>query len=175
MIERTPDGFFTALYDSPLGGMTLKSDGEFLVGVSFDRRVDRSPRGAEHSSDEIPVLAQTAEWLDVYFGGGIPDFTPRIRLDATPFCREVCEILLTIPYGETVTYGHIASILAERRKIARMSSQAVGGAVGRNPIAIIVPCHRVIGADGGLTGYRGGLERKAELLKLEKGSVNNAE
>ncbi len=174
-IKRTDGGFFTARYDSPLGPVTLRSDGEYLVGVSFDGPDDPSPRGAERDAGEIPELAQTAEWLDLYFGGGIPDFTPRFRLDATPFCREVCEILLTIPYGETVTYGYIANVLAERRGIDRMSAQAVGGAVGRNPIAIVIPCHRVIGADGSLTGYGGGLDRKAELLKLDKKTVNNAE
>ena len=172
MTRRTDGGFFTARYDSPLGRMTLSSDGEYLVGVSFDGPDDASPRGAERDAGEIPVLARTAEWLDLYFGGEIPGFTPRIRLITTPFCREVCGILQTIPYGETVSYGYIANILAERRGIARMSAQAVGGAVGSNPIAIIIPCHRVIGADGSLTGYGGGLERKAELLKLEKKTVN---
>lgn len=169
MSIRTRGGFFAAHYDSPLGGMTLKSDGESLVGVSFDGERSDPPSAAERDGSDIPVLSRTAKWLDLYFGGEIPDFTPRIRLIATPFCAEVCEILLSIPYGRTMTYGRIAQILAERRGIPRMAAQAVGGAVGRNPIAIIVPCHRVIGSDGSLTGYGGGLYRKEKLLKLENG------
>ncbi len=160
--------FCTAHYDSPLGGMTLKSDGEFLVGVCFDGEKNAPPPAAERDGSDIAVLSETARWLDLYFCGEIPDFTPPVRLITTPFCAEVCEILLAVPYGHTVTYGQIAMILAARRGIPRMAAQAVGGAVGRNPIAIIIPCHRVIGSDGSLTGYGGGLDRKAELLKIEK-------
>ena len=168
MTKRTVYGPFTAHYDSPLGGMTLKSDGGFLVGAGFDGEKSVPSSAAERDGSGIPALLEAARWLDLYFGGEIPDFTPPIRLITTPFCAEVCEILLTIPYGQTVTYGQIADILAARRGIPRMAAQAVGGAVGRNPIAIIIPCHRVIGSDGSLTGYGGGLDRKAELLKIEK-------
>ena len=148
---------------SPLGMMTLQSDGEYLTGVSFG--------GCEREREDktaAPILERTARWLDMYFGGEIPDFTPPVRLDVTPFCREVCDILLTVPYGKTVTYGDIAKIIAERRGIARMSAQAIGGAVHRNPIAIIIPCHRVIGTDGSLTGYAAGLDIKEKLLRIEK-------
>ena len=115
----------------------------------------------------VPVFEQTAKWLDIYFRGGIPDFTPPLHLHGTPFRREVWDILRTIPYGRTVSYGDIARQLADRRGIPRMSSQAVGGAVGHNPVSLIVPCHRVIGTGGNLTGYGGGLWRKKELLLLE--------
>ena len=150
-------------YVSPLGVITLQSDGEHLTGVSFG-----GCDNAEKSKTAAPVFEQTVRWLDMYFGGRIPDFTPPVKLDVTPFCREVCEILLTIPYGQTVTYGEIAKIIAERRGIRRMSAQAVGGAVHKNPIAIIIPCHRVVGSDGSLTGYAAGLDIKEKLLRTEK-------
>ena len=111
---------------------------------------------------------QTIKWLDTYFTGKQPDFTPLINLNTTPFRKAVYDILLTIPYGQTMTYGEIAHFLAEQKGIQRMSAQAVGGAVGHNPISIIIPCHRVVGADGSLTGYAGGLDKKIELLKLER-------
>lgn len=150
-------------YRSPLGLMTLQSNGEYLTGVSFGGyECGRKDKTAS------PVLEQTARWLDIYFGGKIPGFTPPVKLNVTPFCREVCEILQTVPYGQTVTYGEIAKIIAARRGIARMSAQAVGGAVHRNPVAIIIPCHRVIGSDGSLTGYAAGLDKKEKLLKIEK-------
>ncbi len=107
-------------------------------------------------------------WLDVYFSGGKPDFLPPFLLRGTPFQKEVWEILLTIPYGKTMTYGEIAVLLAARKGMPRMSAQAVGGSVGRNPLTLLVPCHRVVGADGSLTGYAGGIARKAALLALEQ-------
>ena len=143
--------------------MTLQSDGEYLTGVSFG-----GCDNAQESKTAAPALEQTVKWLDIYFGGNIPGFTPPVKLNVTPFCREVCEILQTIPYGQTVTYGEIAKIVAARRGIARMSAQAIGGAVHRNPIAIIIPCHRVIGSDGSLTGYATGLDIKEKLLRIEK-------
>ena len=123
-----------------------------------------------HYPPENPpqVFAQTQQWLEVYFSGKAPDFTPPIALSSTPFRMAVWEILRSIPYGQTMTYGQIARILADRSGLPKMSAQAVGNAVGRNPISLIVPCHRVIGANGSLTGYAGGLERKAYLLALEK-------
>ncbi len=151
-------------YNSPLGALALQSDGEYLTGVSFG-----SPVNAGYTSCAgIPALEKTVFWLDIYFSGGIPDFKPPIRLNVTPFCKEVCGILLTIPYGQTMTYGEIAKITAVRRGIKRMSAQAIGGTVHRNPIAIIIPCHRVIGSDGSLTGYAAGLDIKEKLLKIEK-------
>ena len=156
-------------YASPLGGITLAGDGEALTGLWFDGQ-KHFPHDlqADSTEAELPVFTQTVHWLDTYFSGKAPDFTPPINLQTTPFRRAVCEVLLTIPYGHTMTYGDISGILAEQRGFQRMSAQAVGGAVGHNPIAIIIPCHRVIGADGSLTGYAGGLYRKSRLLQLEQ-------
>ena len=169
-------------YDSPLGGMTMAGDGQALTGLWFDRQryfglsFDRQRNAAAglHAVDgpsavnpsvvNLPVFEATCRWLDVYFAGGVPDFTPPLALRGTPFREAVWEILLTIPYGQTLSYGEIAARLAA----PRMSAQAVGGAVGHNPVAIIVPCHRVIGADGSLTGYAAGLDRKRRLLQLEQ-------
>ena len=155
--------FFTAYYNSPLGGMTMASDGQCLAALWFDgtreedRFADRKP-----TTKALPVFDETRRWLDLYFAGEKPDFTPLLAPKGTPFQQQVWDILLTIPYGKTVSYGDIA-----RRISPTMSAQAVGGAVGLNPIDIIIPCHRVIGADGSLTGYGGGLERKRWMLKME--------
>ena len=152
-------------YESPIGPITLASDGNALTALLFDG--EKIEISGEEAGD-IPAFAETVRWLDIYFSGKNPEFTPPISLQlATPFCREVCEIMLTIPYGETMSYGQIADIITKRRGIKRMAAQAVGGAVGRNPISIIVPCHRVIGTDGSLTGYGGGLDKKQKLLVLE--------
>ncbi len=156
-------------YHSPLGSITLASDGESLIGLWFDGQKHFPHKLISESTEaELPIFTQTINWLDTYFGGKIPDFTPLISLNTTPFHKAVYDILLTIPYGQTMTYGEIANILAEQKGIERMSAQAVGGAVGHNPISIIIPCHRVVGADGSLTGYASGIDRKIELLKLEK-------
>ena len=155
-------------YNSPLGSIALASNGEALIGLWFDgQKHFGSTLGNEYDENPLPVFDRTAEWLDIYFDGRIPDFTPKIALNDTDFRREVWDILLTIPYGQTMTYGEIAAIIAQKHGVASISAQAVGGAVGRNPISIIVPCHRVIGAKGSLAGYAGGIERKAELLKIE--------
>ncbi len=155
-------------YASPLGGITLASNSEALTGLWFDGQ-KHFPHNlaAESTEAELPVFTQTVNWLDAYFSGKVPVFTPPLSLHTTPFRKVVCEVLLTIPYGQTMTYGEIAGILAEQQGIQRMSAQAVGGAVGHNPIAIIIPCHRVVGADGSLTGYAGGLDRKIKLLESE--------
>ena len=113
-------------------------------------------------------MLETIQWLDVYFAGKEPDFTPSLHLIGSDFRQAVWNILLSIPYGRTMTYGQIAKQLAKNTGIDKMSAQAVGGAVGHNPISIIVPCHRVVGTNGSLTGYAGGLDKKIALLKLEK-------
>lgn len=118
------------------------------------------------------ILRDTKKWLDLYFSGEEPDFTPKLKLEGTEFRREVWKILLEIPYGETLSYKDIAEKLMASGKYERMSSQAVGGAVGHNPISIIIPCHRVVGTSGSLTGYAGGLARKVKLLELEGIDVN---
>ena len=153
-------------YDSPLGGITLASDGEALTGLDFDGRNADTP-AAGRDGKNLPVFDQARRWLDIYFGGKAPDFTPRLATRGTDFREAVWQILLAIPFGRTMTYGAIAEIMARRRGLPRMSAQAVGGAVGRNPISLIIPCHRVIGAGGNLTGYGGGIDRKIRLLELE--------
>ena len=159
---------YTAHYDSPLGGITLSSDGAVLLGLRFDgQKLFADTLAPDREERALPVFDLTKRWLDVYFGGRDPGFAPPLGMKSTPFRRAVWEILLTIPFGRTMTYGEIAAELARRNGLARMSAQAVGGAVGHNPVALIVPCHRVIGADGSLTGYGGGLDRKRFLLALE--------
>ncbi len=156
-------------YDSPLGGMTMASDGQALVGLRFDQeRHSGSDLVSLPDICRLPVFDETCRWLDSYFSSRVPARTPLLALHGTSFQRAVWEMLLTIPYGKTMTYGEIAECIAKQRGMARMSAQAVGGAVGHNPVAIIVPCHRVIGADGSLTGYAAGLDRKRRLLQLEQ-------
>ena len=158
----------TRHYDSPLGGITLAGDGEALTGLWFDgQKHFAETLSAGHEARNLPVLDETVRWLDLYFSGKDPGFTPALEMRTTPFRKAVWEILLTIPYGKTVTYGEVAARAAKQMRLSRMSAQAVGGAVGHNPIALIIPCHRVIGADGGLTGYGGGIERKRMLLEME--------
>ena len=150
-------------FDSPLGKMRLCCDDTYLTAVTFP--------GQQHEEKHIPqdsvlgthpVLEQTKVWLFQYFNGKNPDFLPPIRLAGTNFQKRVWGLLLEIPYGETITYGELA------RKLGCKSAQAVGGAVERNPISILIPCHRVVGANSTLTGYAGGVEKKEFLLKLEK-------
>ena len=167
---------FIHRYDSPLGGITLASDGAALTGLWFDgQRYFASALNRTYSEADLPVFDEACRWLDCYFSGKAPDFTPKLAPCGTAFQRAVWEILLTVPYGKTVTYGEIAGRVTEAARIPRMSARAVGGAVGRNPISLIIPCHRVIGAGGRLTGYAGGTDRKAKLLALENpaGSCRN--
>lgn len=159
---------YTQEYGSPLGPVTLASDGEALTGLWFaGQKYDRSTLSDENEQRDLPVFRETARWLDRYFAGDAPDSTPPLKLRGSPFRQAVWEILLTIPRGSVTTYGEIAAHIAAQRGLEHMSAQAVGGAVGHNPVSIIVPCHRVVGADGSLTGYAGGIERKAWLLALE--------
>ena len=141
-----------------------------MTGLWFDGQAHFGETLAAQACEKpLPVFRTAARWLDLYFSGRVPDFTPPLRPRGTAFRRAVWALLLTVPYGATVSYGGLAGQLACGR--SRMSAQAVGGAVGHNPIALIIPCHRVIGADGRLTGYAGGLERKQALLRLEGISV----
>lgn len=161
---------YTHHYDSPLGGITVASDGQALVGLWFDGQAYfGSTLAPNHETADLPVFRAADRWLDLYFSGREPGFTPPLNLRGTPFRREVWEILRTIPFGRTVTYGALAARLAGRRGLPRFSARAVGGAVGHNPISLMIPCHRVLGAGGRLTGYAGGLERKEKLLALERG------
>lgn len=147
-------------YDSPLGMLTMTSNGESLTELRF------SEKSLTTLTPIVPVLDATRRWLDSYFKGEKPDFTPQVASFGTLFQRRVWTELLSIPYGQTVTYGDIA------RRIDCKSAQAVGCAVGRNPIAIIIPCHRVVGSNGSLTGYAYGLERKRQLIMLEQKTHN---
>ena len=156
---------YTAHYTSPLGGITLASDGMALAGLYFDGERDFPDLSTARKKD-LPVFGEAMRWLDLYFAGREPDFSPALNHTVTAFQQAEWAILRTIPYGETTTYGAIAHRLEEDTG-KRMSAQAVGGAVGRNPISILIPCHRVIGADGSLTGYAGGLDKKEYLLALE--------
>mgnify|MGYP000899464994 CR=1 FL=1 len=156
---------YTAHYASPLGGITLTSDGTALTGLYFDGERDFPDLSAGRKKD-LPVFGEVIRWLNLYFAGKEPDFSPALKPTGTAFQMSVWAILQAIPYGETTTYGAIARRLEEQTK-KRMSAQAVGGAVGRNPISILIPCHRVIGANGSLTGYAGGLDKKEYLLGLE--------
>ena len=156
---------YTAHYTSPLGGITLASDGIALTGLYFDGERDFPDLSATHKKN-LPVFGEVMRWLELYFAGKEPDFSPALNPTGTTFQMLVWAILQTIPYGGTTTYGAIARRLEEETK-KRMSAQAVGGAVGRNPISILIPCHRVIGADGSLTGYAGGLDKKEYLLRTE--------
>lgn len=161
-------------YSSPLGELRLTSDGEALTGLWFTGQrhapeKSKSPEQETLQSNRLPPTIEMAiQWLDVYFSGQAPGFTPPLHMAGTPFQKAVWELLLTIPYGQTRSYGALAAQLAEKPGISRMAAQAVGGAVGRNPISLIVPCHRVVGANGRLVGYAGGLDRKAKLLALER-------
>lgn len=159
---------YTCEYASPLGMITLAGDGEALTGLWFNgQKYFGSTLTGRVEAGGSSAFTQAKHWLDLYFSGVRPNFTPPLRYDLTPFRKAVCDIMLTIPYGETMTYGQLARRLAERTAKAHMSPQAVGGAVGHNPISLIIPCHRVVGADGSLTGYAGGVERKCRLLELE--------
>lgn len=165
---------YTYSYNSPLGKMTMASDGAALIGLWFDGQKYFADSIAEENAEKnLSVFDKTAEWLDIYFGGKEPAFTPPILIKGTPFRKAVAEIMLTIPYGKTMTYGEIADAIARQNGVAKMSAQAVGGAVGHNSISIIIPCHRVVGASGSLTGYAGGIGKKIELLKLEKTDMTN--
>ncbi len=160
---------YESFYDSPLGKIILKSDGKALTGLAFCNESIKVPSSAARS---LPMFAESIRWLDIYFHGGIPDFIPALSLEGTTFQKEVWEILKSIPYGGTMTYGEIGKVIAKRKNMKRMSSQAIGQAVGHNPIAIIIPCHRVIGANNKMTGYAGGIDKKIALLNLEKDPLN---
>ncbi len=156
-------------YSSPVGGITLASNENALTGLWFDGEKYFGDTLPEHyEKKDTPAIIEAKRWLDIYFTRKDPDFIPPLHMDQmTEFRRMVCEIMLEIPFGRTTTYGQIAKRIAAMRGIGRMSSQAVGGAVGHNPISIIIPCHRVVGTNGSLTGYAAGLDIKTALLKIE--------
>ena len=159
---------FIQHYDSPLGGILLAADETGLTGLWFDgHKCFARGLPAECVEQNTPVLSEAKRWLDIYFAGQEPDFMPPLHPIGSAFRRDVWDILLQIPYGQTTTYGEIARQLAAKQGLPRMSAQAVGGAVGHNEISVIIPCHRVVGTNGSLTGYAGGIDKKRKLLELE--------
>lgn len=160
-------------YSSPLGGILLAADDVGLTGLWFDGQkyyADNLP--AEHIERETPVLAEAGHWLDIYFSGNNPDFLPPLHPVGSAFGKAVWKLLLQIPYGQTTTYGELARQLAKEQGAAHVSAQDVGGAVGHNAISVIIPCHRVVGANGSLTGYAGGIDKKVKLLGLERADTH---
>ncbi len=159
---------YTTPYRCPLGNILMAADEKGLTGLWFEgQKYFALNLDKGHKEKELPVFGWAKKWLDIYFSGKEPEFKVPLHFTGTRFQKEVWEILCGIPYGETMTYGQIAGLLARKKGISHMSAQAVGGAVGHNGISVIVPCHRVVGANGSLTGYAGGIEKKISLLKLE--------
>lgn len=160
---------------SPLGKILLSGTENALTGLWLEGQKYYAGTLSQPCEEKsVPVFEEASRWLDLYFSGKLPGFTPNLAPKGTSFRKEVWEILLSIPCGRTMTYGEIARILADRRGLAHMSAQAVGNAVSRNPVSIIIPCHRVIGTDGSLTGYAGGIDKKEKLLALENSMSSSA-
>ena len=159
---KTPDNF---------SNIIMNSNGEYLTGLYFEE--SKKYLKTDLKEIKLPIFQETKRWLDIYFNGEVPKFTPKYKLEnITPFRQEVINVLKTIPFGKTITYSEISKIIAQNRGIQKMSSQATGRAVGWNPIYIIIPCHRVVGKNGNLTGYGGGIQNKIELLKHEKNDMS---
>ena len=164
---------FIQHYDSPMGGILLAADEVGLTGLWFDgQKYFACDLPAERIERNTPALSETGRWLDIYFTGKEPDFMPPLHPIGSAFRQSVWKILLQIPYGQTTTYGEIARQLAEKQGRSKMSAQAVGGAVGHNEISILIPCHRVVGTSGSLTGYAGGINKKIRLLELEHADMH---
>ena len=159
---------YTHNYQSPLGEIVIASDDTAITGLWLvgQRHFDIEVEGCITDKD-LPIFDEVSRWLDIYFTGNNPGEIPAVRMNGTPFQLEVWQILQAVPYGKLITYREIAELIAKKRGITKMSARAVGNAVGRNPVSILVPCHRVVGSDGKMTGYAGGIERKVKLLKLE--------
>ena len=159
-------------YVSSLGGITIAGTETAVTGLWFDGQKYFASTLSPNCEEKIlPIFEQADLWLDIYFSGKAPDFTPPIFYKTTDFRKAVWEVLLKIPYGETMTYKEISSEINRQKGVPKMSAQAVGNAVGHNPISLIIPCHRVLGTDGSLTGYAGGIDKKAKLLELEKAEI----
>lgn len=162
--------FYTTVYDSPLGKLTLAGDGESLIGLWLNNQkyFAATVKGTTAEQADLPIFVKTKKWLDAYFSGEKPAISDlSLAPVGSEFRKAVWDILCEIPYGQCTTYGEIAKKMAARMKKKSMSSQAVGGAVGHNCISIIIPCHRVVGSNGSLTGFAGGIDKKITLLELE--------
>lgn len=156
-------------YHSPLGKIVLASDTTSLTGLWFENQKYFGSTLTEPTEQkQLPIFEQTKQWLTIYFSGKAPDFRPALSLKGTDFRKAVWEIMLTIPFGQTMTYKAIAEKYAKRNGLSQMSAHAIGNAVSHNPISLIIPCHRIVGTNGSLTGYAGGLDKKVQLLTLEK-------
>lgn len=165
---------YTSHYNSPIGGITLSSNGRSLTGLWFDGQKYFGDTLSEECAEKpLPIFEETARWLDIYFSGKPPGFTPPIKMETTPFRKAVWKIMLEIPFGQTMTYGEIAGKIAKQKGLSKMSAQAIGGAVGHNSISLVIPCHRVVGTNGSLTGYSGGIDKKVQLLTLEKADMSS--
>ena len=163
-IYKTPNDF---------DDMLMNSDGEYLTGLWFIDSKDAFKHIIDCEEKDLLIFRETVKWLDIYFSGKDPEFTPKYKIsNLTPFRQEVTDIMNSIKFGETMTYNDISKVIAKKRGLERMSAQAVGGAVGWNPICIIIPCHRVVGTNGSLTGYGGGIKNKVALLTHEKNDMN---
>ncbi len=159
--------FFKTEYNSPIGKLTLVSDGKSLTGLYIEgQKYFNCPKNA-NQKDDLTIFCNAKNWLNDYFKGKNPSVSLPLAPFGSEFGKEIWKILQKIPYGKTTTYGEIAEQIAKKRGLKKMSAQAVGGAVGHNPISIIIPCHRVLGKNGALTGYNGGIDKKITLLKLE--------
>lgn len=164
-IYKTPDGF---------DNLMMNSDGEVLTRLWFVDSKDNSKHIINCEEKNLPIFKITSRWLDIYFSGKNPEFIPKYKIEnLTPFRKEVLETMNSIPFGSTLTYHDLSKIIAKKRGIKRMSAQAIGGALGWNPICIIIPCHRVVGKSGNLTGYSGGLKNKVALLTHERNDMSN--
>ena len=160
---------FERMIQAPLGEIRLRSDGKSLTGLWFVGQVNDAKDNRDiETKDDLPIFEQVETWLENYFSGKQTPITILLQPKGTIFQEEVWKILQEIPYGETRTYGEIAQRIAKEKGVATYSAQAVGQAVGKNPISILIPCHRVLGKNGTLTGYAGGVHRKEQLLRIER-------
>lgn len=159
-------------YKSPIGDIIIMSDEVGITGLRFKGRSEKEEL-RDKKYKETAAIKETEKWLDIYFSGSNPEFIPAINPAGTDFQKLVWKMLLEIPYGKTTTYGEIARKIAEIKNVSRMSAQAIGGAVGKNPIAIIIPCHRVVGKNGNMTGYAYGVDKKTALLEIEGADIKN--
>ena len=170
---------YSESYQSPIGKLVIVVDETNLLRLDFEdskemqKKVEGIALSHSNSKSDYTVLKETKNWLDNYFNGKINTFLPAIKLQSSPFRMLVWNLLLDIPYGKTCSYGELGAIVAKKREMKKMSAQAIGQAVGKNPISIIIPCHRVVGYDGKLTGYGGGIEKKKFLLELERNAFKN--
>ena len=165
---------FKSYYNSNLGKIIIVADSRYIYGLYFDNQ-KYLPENLEklEINNNSPIIKQVKLWLEEYFNGKKPNLENLpIKLIGSEFKMLVWSVLKTIPYGKTITYGEIAKTLARKTNKEKISARAVGNAVGHNPISIIIPCHRVIGANGKITGYAGGIDKKIALLKLEGINVN---